>query len=257
MLNRLNGSRAKTISFLSGKGGVGKTTLSMKMGLELVRAGRKVLLIDLDFNLSNSLVKIGKAPQNDHFYRLIAGELSLSEVLHTHQGLDILPACQGDIRLMKTELNLDYIIWDIVEEVKNQYDVIIFDAAAGTKEEILSLCARSDYRFFIINPDHSSLADAYSIVKMLSLQWNTEESHLIVNKVRGVSEAKDLAKRLILTAAKFSHHKIHYIGHVGFEEKFLSQFNEVSYFAEQTDFHSHFLKIVDKVSDLTMGTVLT
>jgi len=68
--------KAKTISVTAGKGGVGKTSVAVKMGKLLAESGYKVLLLDCDTNLSNTVVKLG-LPISNYFYELISAQKNL------------------------------------------------------------------------------------------------------------------------------------------------------------------------------------
>ena len=90
----------KKISFLSGKGGVGKTSIAVKMSCLLSEWGYRVLLLDCDYNLSNGVLKLG-LPINENFYSLITYEKSFQECLYKKGSLHILSGCNGNLKIFE------------------------------------------------------------------------------------------------------------------------------------------------------------
>ena len=86
------------ISITGGKGGVGKTSVSLKFARELALSGYRVLLIDCDYNLSNTAIKLG-LPLNNKFWELLSSEKTFSDCLYKDGNLHLLSACNGSVEL--------------------------------------------------------------------------------------------------------------------------------------------------------------
>ena len=104
---------AKKIGFLSGKGGVGKTSIAVKTSCLLSKWGYRVLLLDCDYNLSNGVVKLG-LPVNENFYSLLTSEKSFQDCLHKEGSLHILSGCNGNLKIFENKLKFEKIIMDII-----------------------------------------------------------------------------------------------------------------------------------------------
>jgi flagellar biosynthesis protein FlhG len=148
--------RGRVISITGGKGGVGKSTLSIKLGQTLAESGEKVLLVDSDVNLSNIAVKLGE-PLSDDFFQLLMSQKDFDSCLIKRGNLDILPGCNGNIDIFKGDLSLDKILIDIIDNHRYEYDYVLIDSPAGLSSLTLNLNSYSDDRFVIVNPDNSSM----------------------------------------------------------------------------------------------------
>ena len=158
--------KATTISITAGKGGVGKTSVAVKFAKTLSSMGYKVLLIDCDYNLSNTVVKLGLPVTND-FYDLISARKDFDECVFKMGSFHLLAGCNGNIEIFKRGLELDRIIIDILVTHEREYDYILLDCPAGISKGTLTLNAYSDYRFVVVIPDKSSVTDSYSLIKIL------------------------------------------------------------------------------------------
>ena len=184
-----------TVSVTGGKGGVGKTSISIKMAKELADQGYKVLLLDCDYNLSNTAIKLGM-PLTNVFYSLVSAEKPFEECIHKEGNFHLLPACNGNINLFDSGLKLEEIIIDIITEHENEYDFILLDCPAGLMRETLVLNAYCDKRIVVVTPDRSSITDSYSLIKILSTRFGIKENHLLVNMVNNEKQYARVVKTL-------------------------------------------------------------
>ena len=231
------------ISLTGGKGGVGKTSIALKLGLELARAGHKTLLIDCDSNLSNTAIKLG-LPLENKFEQLLYSELQFEECLIQQGNFHLLPACNGSIALFESKLNFDEIIMDIILTHQQEYDYILLDCPAGLSREALTLNAFCDYRWVVVTPDRSSITDSYSLIKLLSNKFNVLENHLIVNMYQQDKQYNRVVNTLSETVENFLGCKTHVLGGIpkldvdasGFDTFFLSEV--------KNEFHRNFVKLL-------------
>ena len=248
--------KAKTISVTAGKGGVGKTSVAVKMAKILANTGYKVLLLDCDTNLSNTVVKLG-LPINDHFYELISAQRDFDDCLHKDGNLHLLSGCNGSIDLFNKKLEVDRIIIDILVNHERDYDYIILDCPAGITKETLTLNAYSDYRFVIVTPDKSSVTDSYSLIKILNTEFGVNDNHLLINKVSSEPQYQRMVKTLSETVETFLKCRIHILGGIKNEEAPVDQFDTLLLNKENSSLHKNFVKIVKKFTDEIEGAALT
>jgi len=207
--------RAKTISILSGKGGVGKTTLAISLAKVLAKRFQ-VLLIDCDYNLSNTAVKLN-LPLNNNFYELVRGEKSFTQAIYRPDNFHLLAGCNGNIELFENALPVDQIIIEIMAAVENQYDYILLDCPAGMQKRILNLNAYCDYRFIVATADKASLTDAYALIKILQTQYGIRQNYLVANKIATPQQFWQMASALESTVENFLHGRLHILGQIGIE----------------------------------------
>ncbi|ATH06905.1 hypothetical protein BIY24_02820 [Halobacteriovorax marinus] len=252
---RKNFGSAKTISITSGKGGVGKTSISLKIAKVLAQKGYKTLVIDCDYNLSNTAVKLG-LPLTDNFYSLLSAQKSFDECLIKHDGYYLLSGCNGSIDLLNDSIGIEKFIIDILVSHENEFDYILLDSPAGIGRENLTLNAYSDHRFVVVTPDRSSLTDSYSLMKILSTKYGVSENHLIVNKISSQKQYKRIIKTLGDTVDKFLNTRLKVLGGIDRKDISVDQFDKILFGGEDFSLHQNFINVVEMFSEENVGTLL-
>lgn len=238
------GSRScRKIAITGGKGGVGKTSISLKVALEFAKGGFKTLLIDCDSNLSNTAIKLG-LPLDNKFEKLLTSEISFEDCLIRQGNFHLLPACNGSVEVFESKLNFDEIIIDIISSHEQDYDFIILDCPAGLSKDALTLSAYCDNRFVVVTPDKSSITDSYSLIKVLSQRFGIKENHLLVNMYQSEKQYQKVVSTLSETIENFLNCRTHILGGVqkldvdasGFDTFFLSE--------TKNEFQRNFVKLL-------------
>lgn len=248
--------RAKTISITSGKGGVGKTSASLKTAKLLSENGYRVLLIDCDTNLSNTAVKLG-LPLSDGFISLISAQKNLDDVLYKDGNFHLLSACNGHMELFERGLEFDKLVIDIIVSHELEYDFILLDSPAGLIKESLTLSAYCDYRFIIVTPDKSSITDGYSVMKILNLKYGVRENHLLLNKISSNNQYGRLVKTLSETVENFLGSRLQILGGIPFEHTPVDLFDQHLLKIADSKIHNSFYKVVKKFTEEDIGTSLS
>lgn len=245
--------RAKTLSIASGKGGVGKTTVALKMALELAGRGYKTLLVDCDFNLSNTAIKLG-IPLSSNFLDYISMKRSFENCLHKQGNFHLLAGCNGDLEIFDGHICIDTIVVELVKDQEQNYDLIILDCPAGLSKRTLNLNAYCDHRIFVVNPDRSSLTDSYSLIKVLKRKYGISENYLIVNKLESTKQYYTVVKSLSETVESFLNCRTKVLGGISREEIPSVDFDKKFVCGENSASHKNFLKIVSKLTESFGGS---
>lgn len=215
--HQIDSKKAEIISITGGKGGVGKTSIAIKMSQLLAKSKSKVLLIDMDTNLSNTSIKLG-VPINNDFYSLLTNEKSFEECIYKQENFHLLPACNGNIELLKKNINISQIIIDIIYSHEKDYDYIIIDCPAGLDMNSLTLNAYSDKRIVVVTPDKSSITDSYSIVKVLNQMFKVKENDILVNQYRTTDQMNRVLSIMSETIDNFLGVKVNIMGGIPYSE---------------------------------------
>ncbi len=193
----------RTVAVTSGKGGVGKTSLSVNLALALAKKGRKVLIIDADLGLANVDVLLGLNPAHT-INDVIAGRKPLSEVIITGpEGIQILPAASGVTQLTSLSQEEKLIIMQELEDYQTQADVVIIDTAAGISDTVLYFNLAAQDRLVVATDEPTSLTDAYALIKVLFTQHQERSFKLVVNNVADEAAAKAVYRKLAMAADHF------------------------------------------------------
>lgn len=246
---------AYTISITSGKGGVGKTSFTLKMGKELAARGYKVLVIDCDTNLSNTSVKLG-IPLNRNFVDFKNEKMSFENSLYRDGKFHLFSACNGDIELFEEGVKIDQLIIQVLVAQERNYDYILLDCPAGLTKDTLALNAYSDYRFFIVTPDKSSITDSYSLMKILTQKFGVTSNHLVVNRVSHKAQYSRIVRTLSETVENFLGARLRVLGGLSQELMEVDKFDGLLLENAGCRFHRNFLQVLNRFTEESDGTVL-
>jgi flagellar biosynthesis protein FlhG len=198
----VNKGNPKLITVASGKGGVGKTSLTLNLATQLAKQGQQVLVIDGDTGLANADVQLNLKPDYDLAHAL-NGQKTLSEITtRTPQGFALIAGRSGHGGLVNLPLPTLTHWLNELRSLGQVYDVILLDAAAGIAPPTLLMCAQSTATLLITTPDPSSLTDAYALLKLLWLQHGVANAKLVVNQATA-REAAHVHTRLNAAATGF------------------------------------------------------
>ncbi|GEM_PF-109287 len=209
---KIESKRMKIISIASGKGGVGKSNLSVNLSIALADIGYRVLLLDADLGLANINILLGVIPKSNIIH-VIQGKKKLNEiVLSVPQGIDIIAGASGFSEL--ANLSGDIRKKFIRDLGKFQaYDYLIIDTAAGLHASVLNFIQASQEVIIITTPEPTAITDAYGIIKSI-VHLGFTNIKLVVNKVRNIMEGKKVSDRIIHIASQFLNVQINSLGYL-------------------------------------------
>lgn len=171
------------IAVASGKGGVGKTWLSITLAHHIARSGRRVLLFDGDIGLANIDVQLGLTPERD-LSQVFAGKAKLTDVItpYESEGIDILAGRSGSGSFgTLSNARLETVKTELLELAK-QYDVVLLDLGAGVEHHVRSLSAVAKRCLVVLTDEPTSLTDAYAFIKLLTAKKPYPDIHVVVNQ---------------------------------------------------------------------------
>jgi flagellar biosynthesis protein FlhG len=192
----------RAITITSGKGGVGKTNVSLNLAIQLASMGKLTCLFDADLGLANINILLGLQPERD-LKDVILNGLSIPEVLIRNQmGIDILPGSSGVEEL--ADLSPDKVeqLAASFEDISG-YDYVLIDTSAGISRNVIGFCLASPEVVVVITPEPTSLTDAYSLLKVLTLNGFKGSVRIIVNQCRDASHAKEAYNKFRAAVAKY------------------------------------------------------
>ena len=184
----------RAITITSGKGGVGKTNISLNIALHLSSLGHKTCLFDADLGLANINILLGIQPTYD-IHDLIHNKKSLADVLITAQEIDILPGSSGVEELANLESEKLAELIELLTPL-DSYDYLIFDTSAGIAKNVIAFCLSCPETLVVITPEPTSLTDAYALLKVLAANNYNGSIKIVVNQCPDIKTAKKVYKRL-------------------------------------------------------------
>ncbi|MGL4982796.1 MAG: MinD/ParA family protein [Treponemataceae bacterium] len=207
--------RTRIITVTSGKGGVGKTSLSVNLAIAYAQTGKKVILIDADLGLANVNVILNMIPKYN-LYHVVTKQKKMSDIiLQTDYGIKIIAGANGFSRIANlSDEDRNYFISEM-ESLSNA-DIIIIDTSAGISDNVLGFVAAADEVFIVTTPEPTAMTDAYGMIKTIATEIQNVEINLkmIVNRVHSAAEGKRISDRMTTIIGQFLNCKVDYLGFV-------------------------------------------
>ncbi len=207
---------ARVITVTSGKGGVGKTSTSLNLAIELTRMGNKVIIFDADFGLANIEVMIGAVPRYNLSDMILRGKKLEDILLDGPMGIRYISGGSGINHF--EDLNKDQVIYMLHEfhQLETMADIIIIDTGAGISHTVMEFVASSMEVILVTTPEPTSITDAYSLLKALNRHEGFDpentEVKLLANKVDDYADGQSLYNKLNMVVSKFLDMKLEFMG---------------------------------------------
>lgn len=187
--------QAKTLSIISGKGGVGKSNIALNFSLELIKHNLKVIIFDLDVGMGNINILLGLQPRKS-IVDLLNDELSIDEVIeHGPGNLSYIAGGSGLTNFLKLDEAKKNHFYKQYDELVKMYDYIIFDMGAGVTTESLFFILASDESIVVTTPEPTSITDAYSMIKQVVNYGGTMPIRIILNRAKSQKEGMQALER--------------------------------------------------------------
>lgn len=207
----------KIFAFTSGKGGTGKTFLSLNLAYALAAGGKRVLFVDLDSNLSNANIMMNIVASIT-LYDFFSGKKLLPELVTEYSGnLHFIFGDSGKLNYPGARENLIAGLFGELEAMQDDYDFIFLDTGSGAGNEIISILEKADAVVLVSSPEPTSVMDSYVMLKLLHAAGYSGERLIIVNKNIGDDDGKLTFNNLSTAAGHFLKETLIHIGSVGFD----------------------------------------
>ncbi|MBQ1539699.1 MAG: MinD/ParA family protein [Desulfovibrio sp.] len=192
----------QVITVTSGKGGVGKTNIAANLACALAQTG-KVILLDADLGLANVDVLLGVQPAMDLF-KIFEEDASLADILFpTPYGFSILPTSSGIETMAELSTGQKLELLNAMDALAEGLDYLVVDTGAGISDSVLYFSMAAQQRLLVLNPEPTSLADAYALVKVLKTRHGIDQFKVCINMARDPKSARESFVRLLEACDQF------------------------------------------------------
>lgn len=207
---------AKVITVTSGKGGVGKSSISVNLAIQLQKLGNRVVIMDADFGLANIEVMLGIRPKYNLADLIFKGKKLNEIITQGPEGIGFISGGSGIQEL--TRLSNEQIMalnqsLCLLDEIA---DIIIIDTGAGIGDAIMEFACSGDETILVVTPEPTSITDAYAVLKALDKKMPEESSEftikMLANRVGSFAEGKELYNKLSVVVNKFLKIKVEFLG---------------------------------------------
>lgn len=192
------------ICVASGKGGVGKTWLSITLSHALTRQGKRVLLFDGDLGLANIDVQLGLMAERD-LGGVISGRHSLAQAVTRYEtgGFDVVAGRSGSGALASLTHKQLLSLREELTLTAHRYDYVVLDLAAGVDDAVRMLAETAGTLLIVTTDEPTALTDAYAFLKLTASKPRHPDCRIVVNLASSIDEGERTFEKLRKTAVNF------------------------------------------------------
>jgi len=209
----------RVITIASGKGGVGKTNVSVNLAIALASQGKDVTVLDADLGLANIEIMLG-LHSDKNLSNVMNGECDLEEIiLDGPFGVKVIPASSGvkDMAEMTPAQHAGLV--SAFSELSHNIDILLVDTAAGISDSVVSFSRAAQEVLVVVCDEPASITDAYALIKLLNKEQGIFKFHILANMVSGPQQGREVYEKLAKVSDRFLDVALDYIGHVPFDEQ--------------------------------------
>lgn len=213
-----NQNPVQTIAITSGKGGAGKTNLSVNLAIALAQSGRRVAILDADMGLANVDILLGVYPQFN-LSHVLTGEKSLTDImLEGPSGIKVIPGASGIQKMAELSPTEQAVMIRAFSELDQDLDVLIVDTAAGISAGVVNFARACQEIIVVVCDEPTSLTDAYAFIKLLNRDYKLSDFHVVTNMVKTAEQGKALFQKLTKVTDHYLDVTLRFVGIVPFDE---------------------------------------
>lgn len=214
-----NKHSVQVVAVTGGKGGVGKTNVSVNLSLALADIGRRVVLLDADFGLANVDVMLGLNPLRT-LAEVMDGECDLRDVLLDGPGgIKIVPASSGTKSMVEMSPMQHAGLIQAFSEIGDSIDVLVIDTAAGIGDSVTNFVRAAQEVVLVVCDEPTSITDAYALIKLLSRDHGMTRFRVLANMAHSPQEGRNIYAKLVNVTERFLDDvTLQYLGTIPYDE---------------------------------------
>lgn len=205
-------NKVRCIAITGGKGGVGKTNISINLATSFSKLNKRVMLLDADFGLANVDVVLGLTPDRNLLH-VLDNECSLRDIiLDGPDDIKIVPASSGVKRMANLNSFEQSGLISAFSELSDELDVMIIDTAAGINDSVVHFARAAGEVIAVVCDEPASIADAYALIKVLSRDYAVRKVSILCNQVESKAHGEMLFNQILKVINKYLDVSVNYLG---------------------------------------------
>ena len=208
----------RVIAVTIGKGGVGKSNVTVNLAVTLAQGGERVMVMDADMGLANIDVLLGLSP-GLNLSHVINGECSLEEtIIDGPAGIKIVPASSGVAMMSDLTPAQNAGVIRSFSELTEPVDTLLIDTAAGISDSVVSYVRASREVIVVVCDEPASITDAYAMIKVMNRDYGVERFHVLANQAHGATQGRELYNKLARVSERFLEVTLDYLGCIPYDD---------------------------------------
>jgi MinD-like ATPase involved in chromosome partitioning or flagellar assembly len=202
------------IAITSGKGGVGKSSIAVNLGISLAKTGARVCIFDADTGLANINILLGLMPQFSLEHVLFGAKTIEEVMLEAPYGLKVIPGANGISECVSLHPRQQLRLTRELGRIENDFDYLLLDTAAGIADTTLDFVGSAHQTMLVVTPEPTSLTDAFSLIKLMHRRRSAMHYQVVVNMCSNVAQAREVFHRFAAAVEKYIGVRPSFLGHL-------------------------------------------
>ena len=208
----------QVIAVTSGKGGVGKSNVSVNLAVALAQSGERVMVMDADMGLANIDVLLGLSPKMN-LSHVVNGECTLEDtIIDGPAGVKIVPASSGIAAMSDLTPAQNAGVIRSFSELTQPIDTLIIDTAAGLSDSVVSYTRAAREVIVVVCDEPASITDAYAMIKVLNRDYGVERFHVLANQTTSIQQGRELYMKLSRVSEKYLDVALDFLGAIPYDD---------------------------------------
>lgn len=242
----------RVIAISSGKGGVGKSSITVNLAISLAKNGSRVCLLDADTGLANANILLGLTPHFSLEHVLYGAKPIEDIMMDGPHGLKIIPGANGISECVSLHPRQQLRLTRELARIENDFDYMLIDTAAGIADTTLDFVSAAHHTLIVITPEPTSLTDAFSLIKLLKRRRESIQYQVVVNMCGNAGQAKEVFHRFRAAVDKYIGVELQFLGYILRDESMRAAVvlqNPVAMFPNSDPSCRSFIKLADALDE--------
>lgn len=206
------GKLPHVIAVASGKGGVGKSSVTVNLGISLAKLGQRVCIFDADTGLANVNILLGLTPRFSLEHVLFGAKTIEEVMLESAHGMKVIPGANGISECVTLHPRQQARLTRELARIEGDFDYFLIDTAAGIADTTLDFICSAQTVLVVITPEPTSLTDAFSLLKLLHRRRHQLSVQVLVNMCSSTAQAREVYHRFSAAVEKYIGLRTRYLG---------------------------------------------
>lgn len=208
----------RVVTIASGKGGVGKTNVSVNLAISLANMGKDVTILDADLGLANIDVMLGLHSEKN-LADVMNGDCNLEDILlDGPSGIKVIPASSGVKNMAEMSSAQHAGLVSAFSDLKHNIDILLIDTAAGISDSVVSFSRAAQEVIVVVCDEPASITDAYALIKLLNKEHGIFHFQVLANMVPGPQQGREVYNKLAKVSSHFLDVALDYVGHIPYDD---------------------------------------
>ena len=218
-IRQMNASKpVRVMAVTSGKGGVGKSNITVNLAVAMAQSGENVIVMDADLGLANIDVLLGLSPKLN-LSHVIQGECTLEEIIIDGPGgIKIIPASSGSASMSDLTPAENAGVIRSFSELTQPVDTLLIDTAAGLSDSVVSYLRAAREVIVVVCDEPASITDAYAMIKVMNRDYGVQRFHVLSNQAHSIQQGRELYMKLSRVSEKYLDVTLDFLGTVPYDE---------------------------------------